>query len=239
MREDDDEIRHYLGLLRRIIILFAVIIAVPVISWTITAFIRYPPVGFPKVSTFHNPLATASINTPERATIAEPTQQRSTPRQAKLADPQEAKTTEGAAPEGSLLVEHPPDAPPSTPSTAQIADTPEALATISNSAAPMVAKGDHGLLPPYAASDGATAGTTGAMQPTAATEAEANVLSASAPLSGPIPLPRPRAHDAGTVRAAETMLSRVPMPRPRPAPGGSGAQQETTTNNPSVQPQQR
>jgi hypothetical protein len=92
VREDDDEIGHYLGLLRRIIILFAVIIAVPVILWTITAFIRYPLVGFPKVSTFHNPLATASINTPERATIAEPTQQQSTPRQAKLADPQTGRS---------------------------------------------------------------------------------------------------------------------------------------------------
>ena len=58
MREKDDEIGHYLGLLRRIIILFAVIIAVPVILWTITAFI----VGLPKVSNFHSPLATASIN---------------------------------------------------------------------------------------------------------------------------------------------------------------------------------
>ena len=35
----------------------------------------------PKLSTF--PLATASINTPGRTTIAEPTQQQSTPRQAK------------------------------------------------------------------------------------------------------------------------------------------------------------
>ena len=223
MRENGDEIRHYLGLLRRIIILFAVIIAVPVISWTITAFIRYQ-VGLPKVSTFHNPLATASSNAPERAINAEPTQQQSTPRQAKLADPQEAKATEGAAPEGSLLVQHLPDAPPSAPSAAQIADTPEALATISNSATPMVAKGDRGLLPPSAANDGATAGTTGAMQPTAATEAGADVLSATAPLSGTIPLPRPRPHDAGAVRTADTMLSRVPTPRPRPAAGGSGAQ---------------
>ena len=238
MRENDDEIGHYLGLLRRIIILFAVIIAVPVILSTITAFIRYQ-VGLPKLWTFHNPLAAASINAPERATIAEPTQQQSTPRQAKLADPQEAKATEGAAPEGSLLVQHLPDAPPVAPSAVQIADTPEALATISNSATPMVAKGDRGLLPPSAANDGATAGTTGAMQPTAATEAGADVLSATAPLSGTIPLPRPRPHDAGTVRTADTMLSRVPRPRPRPAAGGSDAQQITTTNNPSVPPQQR
>ena len=38
MREDDDEIRHFVGLLSRIITLFAVVIAVPVILCTITAF---------------------------------------------------------------------------------------------------------------------------------------------------------------------------------------------------------
>ena len=48
MREDDDEFRHYLPLLRRIIILVAVITAVPVILWTITAFVR-TYVGPPKV----------------------------------------------------------------------------------------------------------------------------------------------------------------------------------------------
>jgi hypothetical protein len=103
----------------------------------------------------------------------------------------------------------------------------------------MIGNGAHGLLPPYAANEGATAGTTGAMKPAAANKAEADVLSASALLSGPIPLPRPRPHDAGTARTADTMLSLVPMPRPRPTAGGSGAQQETTTNNPSVPPQQR
>ena len=40
MREDDDEFRHYVPLLRRIIILVAVITAVPVVLWTITAFVR-------------------------------------------------------------------------------------------------------------------------------------------------------------------------------------------------------
>ena len=230
MREDDDEIGHYVGLLSRIIILFAVVIAVPVILWTITAFVRNQP----KVSTFHNLLATASINAPERTTIAEPTQQQSTPRQAKLADRQEAGATERAAPEGPLLVDHPPDAPPSAPSAAQTADTSSALAAISNSATPWVAKGAPGLPPPLAANDGAAAGRTDAvppMEPAGATEAEADALSASAPPPGPIRLPRPRPHDAGTVRTADTTLSRVPMPRPRPVAGGSGAQQEPVTNN--------
>jgi hypothetical protein len=227
MREDD-EIGHCVGLLRRIVIPFAVIITVPVILWTITAVTRI----------FHNPLATASINAPERATLAELTQQQSTPRQTKLTDPQAGKATEGATPARLSLVEHPLDAPPSAPSAAQTADTSSALAAISNSATPVVAKGARGLLPPFAANESATADTTGAMQLAVATEPEADVLSASVPLSGPIPLPRPRPHDAGTVRTADKMLSRVPRPRPRPAASGSGAQ-ETTTNNPSVSPQQR
>ena len=82
MREDDDEIGHYVRLWSRIVILCAVIIAVPVILWTITTFGRNQS----KLSTL---LATASINTPGRTTIAEPTQQQSTPRQA--SDLQEAK----------------------------------------------------------------------------------------------------------------------------------------------------
>ncbi len=238
MREDDDEIRHFVGLLSRIITLFAVVIAVPVILCTITAFVRNQP----KVSTFHNLLATASINAPGRTTIAEPSQQQSTPRQAKLTDPREAGATERAEPEGPLPVDHQPDAPPSAPSAAQIADTSSALAAISTSATPMVAKGGHGLPPPLAANDGAAVDRTdpvAPMEPAGATEAEANALSASAPPSGPIRLPRPRPHDAGTVRRADTTLSNVPMPRPRPVAGGSGAHQETATTNPSVPLQQR
>jgi hypothetical protein len=40
MREYDDNIQHYAPVLRRIIILVAVITAVPVVMWTITAFMR-------------------------------------------------------------------------------------------------------------------------------------------------------------------------------------------------------
>ena len=225
MREDDDEIGHYVRLWSRIVILCAVIIAVPVILWTITVFVQNQP----KLSTFHYPLATASINTPGRATIAEPTQQQSTPRQA--SDPQEAGAPDRAAPEDPLVVDHPPDASPSAPSVAQMADTSSA-----SSAAPMVAVGAHGMQPPLTANDGAAAGRADAvapMQPPPATEGEADALSGSAPLPGPIRLPRPRPHDAGTVRTADPTLSRVPMPRPRPVAGGSGAQQDTATNNPS------
>jgi hypothetical protein len=305
VHEDDDGIWHYVRLLRRITILFALTTAVPVILWTITAFIRYQA-ALPKVSTFHNALATASINAPERGTISEPTQQQSMPQLPKLADPQRANETERAAlraspdalpsapitaqtadtssalaaisnsatpmvakgahervtiseptqqqsmpqqpkladPQGANETERAalqasPDALPSAPSTAQTADTSSALAAISNSATPMVAEGAHGLPPPFAANEGATAETAGAIQPAVATEAASDVPFDSAPLSGPIPLPRPKPHNAGTVRTADTLRSLVPMPRPRPARGGSGAQQETTTNSPYVPPQHR
>jgi hypothetical protein len=229
MRED--EIGHYVRLWSRIVIVCAVIIAVPVILWTITAFVRNQP----KLSTFHYLLATASINTPGRTTIAEPTQQQSTPRQA--SDPQEAGAPERAPPEDPLVVDHPPDASPSARSVEQMADTSSA-----SSATPMVAEGVHGMQPPFAANDGATAGradAVGPMQPAPATEGEADALAGSAPLPGPTRLPRPRPHDAGRVRTADPTLSRVPMPRPRPVAGGSGAQPDTATNNPSGPLQQR
>ena len=57
------EFRHYVPLLRRIIILVAVITAVPVVLWTITAFVR-TYVGPPKIPTFHQLASTASINAP-------------------------------------------------------------------------------------------------------------------------------------------------------------------------------
>ena len=108
VREVDAEIVHYVRLLSRVIILFAVIIAVPVILSTITAFVRNQP----KVSTFHNLLATASTNAPGRAIIAEPTEQQSTPRQTKLADP-EAGATERAVPRDrcSLTIRQTPHRP--------------------------------------------------------------------------------------------------------------------------------
>ena len=63
MREDEDQFRYYVPLLRRIIILVAVITAIPVILWTITAFVR-TYVAPPKVPTFRPMTATASIAVP-------------------------------------------------------------------------------------------------------------------------------------------------------------------------------
>jgi hypothetical protein len=224
MHEDVDQIGHYVRLLRRIITLIAVMLAVPVILSTIAAFVRNPP----KVSTFDN-LASAFINATGRTTIAERTPQKSTQWQANLADPHEtgAGETEKVAPEpeGPSLVDHPRDALPSTPSAGLMAETSSALAATSNSAMPMVADGAHDMPLPLTANDDAAADRTdskAAMGPAGASDAEAHALSASAPPPGPILLPQPRPHNAGTIRTANTKLSGVPMPRPRPVADAAG-----------------
>jgi hypothetical protein len=62
MREYDDHIRLYTPILQRIIILVAVIIAVPVVLWTITAFVR-AYVAPPTLPTFR-PLAASQTPAP-------------------------------------------------------------------------------------------------------------------------------------------------------------------------------
>jgi hypothetical protein len=215
MSKDEGELGHCLRLWSRMVILCAVIIAVPVILSAITGLARNPP----NLSTL---LATASINTPGHTTIAEPTQRRSTPRQMKLADLQEVGAPETAALEEPLVADRPPDTSPSAPSVPQTAD-----ASSASSATPAAAEGPHGMQPHLSANDGAAAGRPDAVtpvQPAPAAEGELDALSGLASLPGPIQLPRPRPHAAGTVRTADPTLSRVPMPRPRPVlAGGSGA----------------
>jgi hypothetical protein len=70
MRENDDNIRLYAPLLRRIIILVAVITAVPVVLWTITAVMR-TYVAPPKVPTFR-PIVEATATVAPGSTAADP-----------------------------------------------------------------------------------------------------------------------------------------------------------------------
>ena len=86
MREyDDDNIRLYAPVLQRVIVLAAVIIAVPVMMWTITTFVR-SYVARPKVPTF------------QHVTVSEP-----------------AQSLPPAAPLAASPPPSPPQAPPQTP----------------------------------------------------------------------------------------------------------------------------
>jgi hypothetical protein len=212
MREDDD-LRHYVPLLRRIIILVAVIIAVPVILWTITAFVR-TYVGPPHMPTFHQLASTASINAPSPRAGSEATGQAndgSGPIVEASATATDAH--DGAAAKGSMLGDREADA------SAQGAPRP----------------GDPaGVFPPspLGGSDGngATGGLTSAQSGAGAGEGSQS-LSASQPLSGPIPLPRRRPREAET-RTADNAPSNVPMPRRRPDGAATSTPAETTGSNP-------
>src|SRR5665213_1795416 len=76
MREYDDDIRLYTPVLQRIIILVAVIVAVPVVLWTITAFVR-SYVAPPRLPTFQPmallPQSDSTAATPQANTASNPT----------------------------------------------------------------------------------------------------------------------------------------------------------------------
>ena len=82
----EDQFRHYFPLMRRVIILVAVLTAVPVILWTITVFVR-GYFGPPKIATAR-PLATVSIEAPATPAASQDGSARPT------AAPQEAKVVD-------------------------------------------------------------------------------------------------------------------------------------------------
>jgi hypothetical protein len=223
MREDNDEFRHYVPLLRRIIILVAVITAVPVVLWTITAFVR-TYVGPPRIPSFHQLASSASISTsanaPAAPATADGTAELKAAMQAKLAS-QSVATTSGppdaaAAPKGPLLGDRAPEgdsgaAVPAPPRTTDTSSVPPAATE----------RGDNVLPPsPLTAPDNPTPGNiTAAAEPQ---PEEATDLPPAPPMSRLVPLPRHRPHNIESMRTADITPSNVPMPRPRPDTAGGG-----------------
>jgi len=133
MREYDEHIRLYTPILQRIIILVAVIIAVPVVLWTITAFVR-AYVAPPQLPIFR-PITAASQT---------PTQQ--TQDSAVQVAAQTADTTTASDARGPLLdIRKPSDSAPAAnspappPATQQIASTTPAAPPSAAPGAPMSA----------------------------------------------------------------------------------------------------
>jgi hypothetical protein len=126
MREYDDHIRLYTPVLQRIIILVAVIIAVPVVLWTITAFVR-TYVGPPEVPTFQR--MTTLTQPPDSAAAAAQTDPTPTPQQTQLPD---ASATAAGTPDAGQQQSN---APPPPPQVALQAASPQ----ITPQAAPQVA----------------------------------------------------------------------------------------------------
>jgi len=250
MRENDNEFGHYVPLLRRIIILVAVITAIPVVLWTITAVVR-TYVGPPKIPTFHQLAARASINEPSDAKPVETAAPEPTVRQAKLADPSPATATDtrsdAAAPKGPLLGERPPDNDVTTAAT--VPAVVPATASPPKAADPSIGVTPRIVEIPAAAPDATTASMTAAAAPPPDTASASEAMPAATPLSGPIPLPRRRPHvvaeaqteatpasqTAPTTRMASATPSSgtgIPMPRPRPEAAPSAPAPEGSSGGP-------
>jgi hypothetical protein len=222
MREDEDQFRYYVPLLRRIIILVAVITAIPVMLWTITAFVR-TYVAPPKLPAFRQMTATASTTAPpipDSSGKLGAVPQAAAPAQSPPPMVEARATATDArdalpAAKGALLAEPPADASPGA-LPPKVADLTAAAAAAPADAAP---KADTMTPMTFDTPQNNTA--VAAQQPAASTDAAADALPAAAPLSGPVPLPRRRPRDL-----AMAQLS-VPMPRPRP-----GASESDTTATP-------
>ena len=235
MREDEDQFRYYVPLLRRIIILVAVITAIPVILWTITAFVR-TYVAPPQLPTFRPMTATASIATPPApetsAKLSAASQGMPPPPASPMVEARATATDarEALTAKGPPLADRPPDAganagaAASGPKVADINVT--ATVTAPADAAPRIdatQKADT-MVPMKFDGPPQTGAAAAAQQPPGATDAMTDALPARAPLAGPVPLPRRRPHNLTMAQLG------VPMPRPRPDTAGDGG--DTTGANP-------
>jgi hypothetical protein len=201
MREydDDSNIQHYAPVLRRIIILVAVITAVPVMLWTITAFmhtyIAQPTISAPR------PLASATdipaSPAADKATVNAPGA--NAPGAAAAPSQPEPTATDSAGNAGAPNVQVAALQP--APSTAPAA--PPAPASVTVQAAPAAPAPSVFPDPPSFAPPQATPAA-----PDAANDADA--LPPPDPITGPIPLPR---HRPNVIALADTA---IPLPRARP-----------------------
>jgi hypothetical protein len=247
MHDDDNRFQRFVPLLRRVIILLAVLAATPVVLWMITTFVR-AYVGPPRIPAPHQIAATApTISATAAASISSSDQANAAPAQSKTADIT-ASTTDVTAttsdardvplPKGTLLTDRPSDgaaagpagiatiAPASIPSPSQASTAFPAPATLttamtSTSGAPQIPQ------QPFAST-----ATAEASQAPAVGEQSPDVMPPAPPLTGKIPLPRHRPHGLGDANATRLAQGAVPVPRPRPDGAGPASPPDTASPGP-------
>jgi hypothetical protein len=217
---DDEDIRQYMPVLRRLIILVAVITAIPVVMWTITSVVR-TYVGPPKLPTFR-PMAAlpgAAAGPDEAAASPATGENGKGARQAAV----EANSTAGDTVTGSKPAAANTNATAAAPAAS---DSFQTANLAPSNAAPNGASGSAGGVTQFAPEDrqAATNWPTppatnwpnpAAQQPVAGQAGDAQAI------QGPVPLPRKRPH---TFTIAEA--HGVPLPRPRPETAGPAATEQ-------------
>lgn len=240
MRDDEDQIRQYMPVLRRIIILVAVLTAIPVVMWTITAFVR-TYVGPPKTPTFQRMAATPPTGSTadKAATPSDSLTPGSTPAapqpvvEAKAATtdadatlpasgsnpgPTQPATPIDAAPTAASPTPAPTDVAWPNPAPAAPAPGTTATTDVPPSNPPADAAPPQSPAAPTQFAEQQPAATDWPAPPAApATDA----LPAGTPIAGPVPLPRKRP------KPMILAQSRVPLPMPRPDAAGPPAPEES------------
>ena len=223
MREFDDNPHSYGPVLRRIAILVAVIIAVPLMLWTITNFMRtyvaQPVIASPKP--LLAPTTTASIGP---ANTASADSGASSPPAAPVVEAR-ATATDSNPPSPTAKVASLANADMPPPMSAGAAPQQAANGPASNSPAsngPASGPASGPWPDPSQAMGGQTIGTSQTSAPDA-TAANDDALPPAPPLTGPIPLPP---HRPAVI--AMVVTGAVPLPRARPA--DTGAPAEATTD---------
>ena len=227
---EDDSIRLYTPVLQRIIILVAVIIAVPVVMWTITTFIR-SYVAPPRVPTFQ-PMAiapqsdsiAASTNPAPAAPASQPAQAptpapQATPQATADAGtttppnnappPQVAANPPAAAPQVAIAA-RPTIAPPAPSAAQAMTDTPMSAPPVP---APTTASAAPSNATPDAADKGDKTGAPPASDHPFAWPTLANNTASAA--AGPDQTPTGDSA-ADSLPASDPITGRIPLPRHRP-----------------------
>jgi hypothetical protein len=194
MRDDDYETRRIPPVLRRIMLLLAVIAAVPVVLWAITVFVR-AYVAPPKVPTFR-PVVAATTVTQESTVALAPA---AAPR-ALAASIAESKPSATKAPKTEATDAGSPPASDSQPPIV----TANALPSNVRSAAPSPPE------PPPVAPAPMAQEAAAALPPQPPAPPADELPLAGEPIAGPVPLPPQRP------RVFAMVPGPIPVPRPRP-----------------------
>jgi hypothetical protein len=241
MREDEDHFRQSMPVLRRLIILVAVITAIPVAMWTITAVVR-TYVGAPKLPTFRPMAAAPAAAGPNEAAAAsvadgagkagKGNQEPLVEANATASDAGGGLTADNAAPDGNAnatpAVAAPPPAAPDTVRTASLPTANASANAASNPAGDVTQFAAEDQQPPatkWPAPPGANwPNPPAAQQPAAAAAAAPDAQPA---LGNNVPLPRKRPRSFAIAQAHG-----IPLPRPRPDTAGPVAATEEQQSTP-------
>jgi hypothetical protein len=212
MREYDDDgnMQHYAPVLRRIIILVAVITAVPVMLWTITAFmhtyIAQPTIPAPRPLAAAPAAAAPTRPAADTATANPPAPSQSAPAVIDAKGTEDARgdrvrdsAGNNAAPNVQVAST---GAISPAPSAAPAA--PPAPAAVTVQAAPAPAPSVFPDPPSFAPPQQSP------VAPSSENDAAADALPPPDPITGPVPLPR---HRPSVLALADT---NIPLPRARP-----------------------